>query len=125
MSEILNKIEKSIAEDFDNNLAKAFVMEAGNTLLENGIKIWFSKKIIDSKVEETEFGRVYRDTYAIKFDGIDTSEHDAKIKAEAIDEIENLRIQYVDTCNMCTSLNCERCRINQFIEDLEKLKEQK
>lgn len=47
------------------------------------------------------------------------------IRAEFIKEIDNLRHQYVDSCNMCTSTKCEDCKIDQFIEDLEKLKEQK
>lgn len=87
MREILDRIEESIVEKFDNNLAKMFVMEAGTTLLNNGIKLWYTQKPIDTKVEETESGMVYTDTYEIKFDGIDTSEHDAKIRKEVIDEV--------------------------------------
>lgn len=86
MREILDRIEESIVEKFDNNLAKMFVMEAGTTLLNNGIKLWYTQKPIDTKVEETESGMVYTDTYEIKFDSIDTSEHDAKIRKEVIDE---------------------------------------
>lgn len=87
MREILDRIEESIVEKFDNNLAKMFVMEAGTTLLNNGIKLWYTQKPIDTKVEETESGMVYTDTYEIKFDSIDTSEHDAKIRKEVIDEV--------------------------------------
>lgn len=47
-----------------------------------------------------------------------------QIRAEVIDRIDNLRQQYVDACNMCTSIKCEDCKINQFITDLEKLEEQ-
>lgn len=87
MREILDRIEESIVEKFDNNLAKMFVMEAGTTLLNNGITLWYTQKPIDTKVEKTESGMVYTDTYEIKFDGIDTSEHDEKIREEVIETL--------------------------------------
>jgi len=59
------------------------------------------------------------DAYLLgKYDGIKQG------RAEVIDKIENLRIQYVDACNMCTKMECDVCSISNIIEDLEQLKEQ-
>lgn len=52
-----------------------------------------------------------------------------KGRAEAIDEFNNkvnyLKEHYTDACNMCTKMECDVCAIDNIIEHLEQLKEQK
>jgi len=80
--DLLSKIAKEVAESVDNTIAKAFVLEAGRTLREKGIDIWYTPKKIREEVEESDSKYIYRDTYEIHFDSVDTSIHDEKIRDE-------------------------------------------
>ena len=126
MSEILENIAKELAEQFDNEFAKAFVIQAGNELSRRGIKIWYSHTLLEEKVKETKLGTTYERSYAINFDNVDTSEHDAKVRAEERAEIQSELMTEVAMLNETKmtkeDLMCFAYRIKAIAEQM---KEQK
>lgn len=86
--DLLSKIAREVAEAVDNDIAKAFVLEAGRTLRKKGIDIWYTTKKIREEVEEDDSKCIYRDTYEIHFDSVDTSIHDKQIRDEILDNVQ-------------------------------------
>ena len=46
-------------------------------------------------------------------------------KQFVLDKVIRLKNEYVDTCNMCTHTKCDRCKIDEFIAELNGIISQK
>lgn len=117
---LLNEIAKSVAEKIDNEIAKSFVLNAGEMLIDQGIRLYIDYQKVEEEVIEDENKSEYHTTYNIKFAGIDTSEHDKQIKADAIDEFVDKFIKRTQLRQM-TKAEC----INTMYVLADEVKEQK
>lgn len=83
----IQEITRKIIEEKENIIAKAFTVQIGELLKENGIvpvMTEYTKRDIDNITDASEYKLVT--TVGVAFKELDTSEHDAKVRADAIDE---------------------------------------
>lgn len=80
--EIIDKIAKDIAEDYDNKVAIAFTKAIGELLRKNGVEAYYTQYNSDVMTEDEISKR-----YGIVFDSLDFTEHDKVFK----DEIRELK----------------------------------
>lgn len=79
-------IAKQIAEKNDAAICKAFTISIVRLLRENGIIPIMTEH---ERMLETDRERfIFKSTYGVCFNDLDTSEHDAKVRADAIKEVE-------------------------------------
>lgn len=83
----IKRICQKISEEKDNLVAKAFTCQIASLLLTNGIVPIMTEHSFDDLETITDSDR-YKLVYelGITFDSLDTSKHDAKIRADAIEE---------------------------------------
>lgn len=135
MSENIEKIAKTIAEEQDNEIAKQFTLNIARILKENGIQMWLSYKNIDNGIEEKDGCTVYKGTFSVALDRIDTSEHDAKVRADERAKIKEMfkmyqRLELKFTLNQCKEkdglyyLDATEL-LNGFVDQVIGLEEQK
>lgn len=106
MSETIKEIAKTIAEKQDDEIAKQFALNIARILKENGIKVWMHYINNDNGIEEKDGCIVYKGTFGVAFDGIDTSEHDKQIRADERAKIKEMfkmyqRLELKFTLNQC------------------------
>lgn len=76
-------ISKQIAEKEDAVICKAFTISIARLLKENGIIPIMTEH---ERMLEAEERFILKSTYGVCFNYLDTSEHDAKVRADAIEE---------------------------------------
>lgn len=79
---LLDDICKKITEEYDNAVAKQFVLEVANLLHKNGIKVLLNMEQNKDKYKCSEL-------YNISFGTVDTSEHDKQIYNQALEDFFN------------------------------------
>lgn len=77
----INYIAKQIAEKDDAVICKAFTISIARLLKENGIIPIMTEH---ERMLETEERFIIKSTHGVCFNELDTSEHDAKVRADAI-----------------------------------------
>ena len=83
----VQEIAQKIIEEKDNLIAKAFTMQIGRLLMDNGIvpvMREYTKNDIDNITNPNEYKLVTE--YGCYFNKLDTTEHDKKVRAKVIDE---------------------------------------
>lgn len=86
----IQEITRKIIEEKENIIAKAFTVQIGELLKENGIvpvMTEYTKQDIDNITDASEYKMVTE--FGVAFKELDTSKHDAQVKADAIYEFGN------------------------------------
>jgi len=112
----INRIADDILKQENNQLAQAFTMVIGSLLLSKNINPIINKSCEEWNETDDLNKYIIRKEYNVTFD-IDTSEHDAKVRADAIDEC----IQSIKNRWIMWDIGV----INAVIEQLENLREQR
>lgn len=118
----IQEITRKIIEEKENIVAKAFTVHIGELLKENGIvpvMTEYTKQDIDNVTDASEYKMVTEFGVALK--ELDTSKHDAKVRAEAIEEFARAyeRVELIG-CEGCKHLeddvHCWECIAEQLKE---------
>lgn len=83
----IQEITSKIIEEKENMVARAFTMRIGELLKENGIvpvMTEYTKQDIDNVTDPSEYKLVTE--FGVAFSELDTSEHDKKVRSDAIDK---------------------------------------
>lgn len=86
----LADIEKDMAENIQYEIARKFILESGKELRELGIYLYVKPEVIDVEEIITETEKKTIRTIDLSYKGIDTTEHDRRIKAAALQPIKDL-----------------------------------
>lgn len=85
--ELGDKYLSELVDKYDSEIAKAFVLQAGKVLNDNGIHLYVNYNTLETSViYNSNNNTIYEQKYELSFGSLDTSEHDAKVRADAIDE---------------------------------------
>lgn len=95
----IDELARDILKKEDDQLARAFTMVIGSLLTEKGIQPILNKSEVEWNENDDLNKYIIRREYNVTFD-IDTTEHDAKVRAHAIDEFQEwLKTQIVGIDN--------------------------
>lgn len=75
----IESIAKEMAEQYDNEIAKAFVFQVWKLLKAHGIEVRLTQKEHEKLIEEGKKFLKYTRSYELNFTDVDTSEHDAEV----------------------------------------------
>ena len=108
---IIDEITEKIIESRNNDIAKAFTMQIGSLLLNNGIvPIMTEYTRNDVKnITDTDTYKLVME-YGIAFKDLDCTEHDKEIYNKAIDDYMNKLCNHcMKEANECNKLECPFC----------------
>lgn len=97
----IKRITDQIIEAKENMIARAFTIQITSLLIKNGIVPIMTEhreKDLESITDKNRYKIVYK--FGVTFDELDTSKHDAKVKADAINDFQEwLKSQIVGIDN--------------------------
>ena len=100
---LIDDITEKIIESKNNYIAKAFTMNIGNLLINNGIVpiiTEYTRNDVKNITDTDEYKLVME--YGITFKELDCSKHDKEIYNKAIDDFAGRIIRYVDCGHLCS-----------------------
>lgn len=115
----MNDIEREIAEKQDAEVCKAFTISITKLLRENGIVPIMTQTEQKFETQYDKSKVVLKKSFGVCFNELDTSEHDAKVMAYAIDNcIKDLEQCYplVDNGDILYGFSCAIHRLKQLKE---------
>lgn len=98
-----NEIVNDILKKEDDQMARVFTMTISSLLISKGIQPIAIKSLDEWSIDDDDINKyVMRNRYKCTFD-IDTSKHDAKVRADAINECCKL-IEYAVSAGECKDI---------------------